>query len=74
MTFLVIVLTPVQVGGQHLKMHFLLQLCEGMAVTGTKSQSYFQVEPMISVPNDGGRNWTPQSVSNLRIDFLSKLN
>jgi len=74
LTFPIIVLTPVQAGGQHLKTRFLSQLCEGTVVTGTKLQNYFRVEPMTSVPKDGGRNLIPQSVSYLRRDFLSKLN
>ena len=70
-TLLIITLTPVQVDGQHLKTHFLLRLYEGMVVTGIKSQSCYRVEPTISVPNDGGRSWTPQSVSSCRFLWVS---
>jgi len=58
------VLTPRgQADGQHLKTHFSSRLCEGMVGTGIKLQSFYQVERTTSVPSDGGRNWTPQSVS-----------
>jgi len=55
-TFLVTMLMSVQADGQRLKTHFLLQLCEGMVVTGIKLQSCYQVGPTTSAPSDGGRN------------------
>lgn len=58
-------LIPVQADGQHPKTHFLLQLYEGTVVIGIKLQSCYQVEPTISVPKDGERNWTLRSVSSL---------
>ena len=44
-------------------MHFLLQLYEGMVATGIRWRSCYRDEPTINAPSDGGRSWTPQSVS-----------